>query len=1858
MKCELCRQRLLPYLYDALDDPERAELAGHLETCSECQEALEAARRQLGLLAEAVKEPAAGVVFKAPAKLTPASAAETITLPRPARRGPWLLNRWSAAAAILLLFCAAGAVLGWSSYRESTARLEEARRRLAQARDNFGKDQDELNRKKAQTQQEIRAIQKQIDELFTDWKQQEAVKIKPVDDKRAELPQIIVNGPQAPLAGAVNSYEIEIRQDNANQKDMPAGKAYGTQKMPAANPLATNFEARVVDQNNKVLYQKKLQVQPNNRANFDLPPELPIKPGDDICLEFLAATADGKAVALRDNLKLAFPDYVTHLATDRPIYRPGDTVRFRSLTLERFSLKPAQQKFHLRYRIVGPAPQLAEVCNKEAASDLVGADKQPVLGPGGMPVFGVGVGEFSLPADLVDGEYTLSVGEVNDRFRTEKRNFLVRRTQVTRLNKDVQFHRSSYGPGELVKITVRAAPAQGMPPIPNNIQVDASVTIDGALQYEQSRQTDSDGHADFEFTLPAQIAQGVGIVTVKCSDGGNVETTVRNLPIVLRDLHVDFYPEGGDLIAGVPNRVYFQARTPANKPAFMRGTILSDKKQEIAHIQTVTDDKEPGVNQGLGSFTFTPALGKRYSLRIDSPIGIDRPITLPPAKDRGVVLHVPEGVVERDISVTLRNVREPRELLVGAYCRGRMLAAQPVQVKANESAQVTLKPISEIGGVYRITVFEKTAAAGQAVYRPIAERLIYRKNPARLDVAIECDRPRYQPGETVRLQLRSANEKGESVPALACVAVVDASVLKLRDEKTARTMPTHFLLTTEIRAPEELEHADFFLSDHPKAAESLDLLLGSQGWRRFAEQDPKRFQLAQQKPQPPVFLANSISVPQLLDAEQKQLDKLDEEFVPKAVDLQKKLAASETAEQQLQPIAAAPAADLAVQQAQRRIDEAAQEVREIRMFLVQFGLGGALLTLLFVGFFLVSVGLRRLSEGGNPRRWLIAGLSLLALLFLISVIGTFGLMGQPIGDDFGWDRWEAKKPAGVAFMPMNPPPPAVPAPVETSEKDEADAEETPMLPGVNPAKKIVRGGGVQPAVQLELQAALVQNPPMFMLNNANPPLAQVAVMDAGWDERVLRQQGNYQSIVQKHLGRRVQLPPVRELCVVREYAHKHHESPDGPRRDFADTLYWQPVLVLADGKAAVQFDLGDAVTRYHVLVFSHTHDGRLGANSAEIAARLPFTIEPKAPLEVAQSDQIAIPTACVNESDQKVSLQLSARAKGLALQDDGPRGLTLEPGQTKRSAWHASPAIAEGPASLRIVGKINGYADAAERKLTVVPDGFPVEIGQSGVLEITPIEHEINLPADWAPGTLKVQAHFYPTPTAELQGALEALEREPTGCCEQTVSSAYVATLILSQMAQARETNPVLEKRARQIAQAAHHRLLAFECRDPVQPGARGGFAWFGGGPPDLALSAYGFLACRDSARFLAVDDSIRKRTEKFLLAQRDGKGGFKIGSSPDGIAHAYTLWALTDGGVSEDLGLELESLRNACKSSKDPYLLSLAALAHFGSKKNLLGIELLQRLRSHQQEDGRFVAATTSITGSQGHDLAVETTALAILAFLKSERFEFDKELGGAYRWLSKQRRGPATFGGSQATVLALKAMLAYHQRQPRQLQGGDVQLLLRTNQPPGQPVGVNFNAPMMAIADPTIAKTSFAPRGPDPITLTFRGNMRPGKNVFQLSLTGNNILPYTLRWSYHTLKAPSNASAPIKLDVMLGSPRIKEGEAVKLSAKVENATDKRQGVAVAIVGLPAGLSLPDDTEPMETLVRKQKISAWEVRGRDLVLYWRELEPKAKIDVELDLVGRLPGVYKGPASRAYPVYDAERKFCIEPLAIRVLEAE
>ena len=76
---------------------------------------------------------------------------------------------------------------------------------------------------------------------------------------------------------------------------------------------------------------------------------------------------------------------------------------------------------------------------------------------------------------------------------------------------------------------------------------------------------------------------------------------------------------------------------------------------------------------------------------------------------------------------------------------------------------------------------------------------------------------------------------------------------------------------------------------------------------------------------------------------------------------------------------------------------------------------------------------------------------------------------------------------------------------------------------------------------------------------------------------------------------------------------------------------------------------------------------------------------------------------------------------------------------------------------------------------------------------------------------------------------------------------------------------------------------------------------------------------------------------------------------------------------------------------------------------------------------------------------------------------------------------------------------------------------------------------------------------------------------------------------------------------------------------------------------------------EQLKELVKAGRIAAYEVLGREVVLYWRSLKPEQRVELPISLIAAIPGRYTGPASRAYLYYTDELKHWVEGLAVEVL---
>lgn len=246
-------------------------------------------------------------------------------------------------------------------------------------------------------------------------------------------------------------------------------------------------------------------------------------------------------------LNLGGPDrYLTFVSTDKPIYRPGEKLYVRSALLHASKHTPSAEAQAAQVEVTGPKGDVV-------ASGMV----NPQDG-----VFGF---SWDIPTGTPGGEYTVKTSHPFTGYAPGVRKFDVRAYRAPRLKSQIVFLRDGYGAGDMVSASVHVDRAEGG--VPAKAKVSAIARVDGVEVSNLTTVIDEKENASAQFKLPATIERGEGSLAFVVEDGGVLETASKTIPILLQTVDLAIYPEGGDLVAGLPNRVYIAALTPAKKPA-------------------------------------------------------------------------------------------------------------------------------------------------------------------------------------------------------------------------------------------------------------------------------------------------------------------------------------------------------------------------------------------------------------------------------------------------------------------------------------------------------------------------------------------------------------------------------------------------------------------------------------------------------------------------------------------------------------------------------------------------------------------------------------------------------------------------------------------------------------------------------------------------------------------------------------------------------------------------------------------------------------------------------------------------------------------------------------------------------------------------------------------------------------------------------------------------------------------------------------------------------------------------------------------------------------------------------------------
>lgn len=789
------------------------------------------------------------------------------------------------------------------------------------------------------------------------------------------------------------------------------------------------------------------------------------------------------------------------------------------------------------------------------------------------------------------------------------------------------------------------------------------------------------------------------------------------------------------------------------------------------------------------------------------------------------------------------------------------------------------------------------------------------------------------------------------------------------------------------------------------------------------------------------------------------------------------------------------------------------------------------------------------------------------------------------------------------------------------------------MPAPPPVKAAPPPQNVKP-----MEPKAVAAPPVAKVPPAPPPMQPiVAAMgkreEARREVRMRDVRANKQLIAAGEAMDEVSRVPFA-FVTVREFAHQvRPDRKPNDRLDFAETLYWAAAVKTdANGEATVKFGMSDSVTSFRAAADGFTSTGVLGAAQRKLDSVKAFYVEPKLPLEVTEGDVIRLPIAFVNGTREPlsgVSMNISTKAD---LRFTAPAAFALKADERARRVVELTVGPRSRTTELTLNASAGGYSDIVTRELSIKPKGFPVSQNSGGLLQANgKASFKFTLPADTVPGSVSTSIAIYPSPAGNLSSALKSMIQEPSGCFEQTSSTVYPMTMAVQYFNTHTGSDPGLVKDAQDKLERGYKRLVGFECKQK-------GYEWFGEDPGHEALTAYGILEFTDMAKVRSVDATMLANSKAWLLKQRDGKGGFErkrralhTWIEDKDTSDAYITWALLQSGEKE-LSAEVKRVKEAGLASKNSYVVAVAANVAQLSGDRAVASQLLKKLAEKQDEKGFVQGGTQSIVGSTGQSLAIETTAFATLAWLRAGN-EYVGNVERSIKGLAEASKD-GSYGATQSTVLALKAVLEYDRLRSAARKPGSVKLLVD-----GKPLGAAVKY------DGSTQTTLLLPDASELLAA--------GEHTLELVQEGGGQLPWSMAVKSNRVKPENSPETKVGLEVALSKPALNEGDLVEATARVTNLTDTQLPTVVAIVGVPGGLE--PRVDQLKELVKAKTIDAYEIMGRDVVLYWRGMTPKSQVRVPVSLVAAVPGKYVGPASRAYLYYGNEHKVWVDGLKADVV---
>lgn len=310
--------------------------------------------------------------------------------------------------------------------------------------------------------------------------------------------------------------------------------------------------------------------------------------------------------------------------------------------------------------------------------------------------------------------------------------------------------------------------------------------------------------------------------------GGFYDVSIRiggANPVVVKEASaknpdVQFFPEGGTLVAGIRSKVAVKSLNVNGLGENIQGTIEDNDGNVVANFST--------QHLGMGVFPLTPQSGKTYKAKINAAGETSFTVDLPKVEEKGYTLALnnsgPDSIYVK-IAVNEKTFNEQKETAFYVIAQNNGKAYYSSQGRLANMVYISKVDKKRFPtGITQFTLFSQNG-------KPLAERIAFIRSDDTLKLNVKTDNPTYATRGKVKLNLLSKDGTSAPVMSSLSVAVINES-RAITDEDAETTIINHLLLSSELKGYIEKPNYYFVNTDDQKLAD-LDILMLTQGYRGF-----------------------------------------------------------------------------------------------------------------------------------------------------------------------------------------------------------------------------------------------------------------------------------------------------------------------------------------------------------------------------------------------------------------------------------------------------------------------------------------------------------------------------------------------------------------------------------------------------------------------------------------------------------------------------------------------------------------------------------------------------------------------------------------------------------------------------------------------------------------------------------------------------------------------------------------------------------------------------------------------------------------------------------------------------------------